>query len=316
MHTVFSDGNVWPIIRVHEAWRDGLDVIAITDHINYTPHQGDVTTDVSRPYKQLRDFAEQTGMILIPGAEWNEGNIHFNMLFLRDPMALKELPVRGALERAREFGAFIFWNHPGWKGKPEWFPLVKEVYDAKLLDGMELVNGRSFYEDAYPWVEEKKLTIFANSDIHGLSAWDYPNRTRPVTLIFAREASEEGVREALKSRRTAAWMNGEVWGTEEHLKALWTAAVSVEPAEFTGGGLRVHNRFAIPFRWKVAEAPEWLRITARPLEPEKVAAIPVSIRKDAPRGAERVEVKLELTNIHVGPGKNLVVTLPLKVKVD
>ena len=33
MHTVFSDGNVWPIYRVGEAWRDGLDVISITDHI-------------------------------------------------------------------------------------------------------------------------------------------------------------------------------------------------------------------------------------------------------------------------------------------
>jgi 3',5'-nucleoside bisphosphate phosphatase len=35
MHTVFSDGQVCPTIRVYEAWRDGLDVIAITDHINY-----------------------------------------------------------------------------------------------------------------------------------------------------------------------------------------------------------------------------------------------------------------------------------------
>ena len=35
MHTVFSDVQVWPTIRVYEAWRDGLDVIAITDHINY-----------------------------------------------------------------------------------------------------------------------------------------------------------------------------------------------------------------------------------------------------------------------------------------
>ncbi|MCX6616897.1 MAG: hypothetical protein NTZ98_12470, partial [Acidobacteria bacterium] len=28
MHTIFSDGNVWPTVRVGEAWRDGLDVIA------------------------------------------------------------------------------------------------------------------------------------------------------------------------------------------------------------------------------------------------------------------------------------------------
>ncbi|HOI80411.1 MAG TPA: PHP domain-containing protein, partial [Petrimonas sp.] len=32
MHTVFSDGDVWPTVRVQEAWREGLDAIAITDH--------------------------------------------------------------------------------------------------------------------------------------------------------------------------------------------------------------------------------------------------------------------------------------------
>jgi len=33
MHTVFSDGDVWPTVRVDEALRDGLDAIAITDHL-------------------------------------------------------------------------------------------------------------------------------------------------------------------------------------------------------------------------------------------------------------------------------------------
>ena len=33
MHSVFSDGSVWPDIRVQEAIRDGLDIIATTEHI-------------------------------------------------------------------------------------------------------------------------------------------------------------------------------------------------------------------------------------------------------------------------------------------
>ena len=32
MHTVFSDGSVWPDIRVEEAVKDGLDAIATTEH--------------------------------------------------------------------------------------------------------------------------------------------------------------------------------------------------------------------------------------------------------------------------------------------
>jgi 3',5'-nucleoside bisphosphate phosphatase len=31
LHTVFSDGNVWPTVHVQDAWRDGLDVIAFTE---------------------------------------------------------------------------------------------------------------------------------------------------------------------------------------------------------------------------------------------------------------------------------------------
>lgn len=50
MHTVFSDGMVWPPVRVDEAWREGLDVISITDHIEYQPHKKDIPTNHNRPY--------------------------------------------------------------------------------------------------------------------------------------------------------------------------------------------------------------------------------------------------------------------------
>ena len=33
IHTVFSDGKVWPDMSVLEAWQEGLDAIAITDLI-------------------------------------------------------------------------------------------------------------------------------------------------------------------------------------------------------------------------------------------------------------------------------------------
>ncbi len=49
MHTVFSDGSVWPTVRVDEALRLGLDAIAITDHIEYQPHKDDIPTNHNRP---------------------------------------------------------------------------------------------------------------------------------------------------------------------------------------------------------------------------------------------------------------------------
>ena len=33
IHSVFSDGLVWPTVRVDEAYRDGLDAISLTEHI-------------------------------------------------------------------------------------------------------------------------------------------------------------------------------------------------------------------------------------------------------------------------------------------
>ena len=51
MHTMFSDGQVWPSVRVDEAWRQGLDAIAITDHLEYQPHKNDVPTNHNRPYE-------------------------------------------------------------------------------------------------------------------------------------------------------------------------------------------------------------------------------------------------------------------------
>ena len=50
MHTVFSDGLVWPTARVDEAWREGLDAISITDHIEYQPHKKDIPTNHNRSY--------------------------------------------------------------------------------------------------------------------------------------------------------------------------------------------------------------------------------------------------------------------------
>lgn len=48
MHTVFSDGKVWPDFRVGEAWVNGLDAMAITDHIEYQRHKDDMPKNLNR----------------------------------------------------------------------------------------------------------------------------------------------------------------------------------------------------------------------------------------------------------------------------
>ena len=38
-HSIFSDGSVTPEFRVQEAWHDGLDVMAVTEHLEYRPYE-------------------------------------------------------------------------------------------------------------------------------------------------------------------------------------------------------------------------------------------------------------------------------------
>ncbi len=64
-HTVFSDGRVWPTVRIDEAWRCGLDATAITDHIEYLKFKEDIPPNLDRPY-EIIDYSIVEHDILVP----------------------------------------------------------------------------------------------------------------------------------------------------------------------------------------------------------------------------------------------------------
>ena len=69
-HTVFSDGHVWPRTRVAEALRDGLDAIAITDHLEWQPHLADIPhPDRNRSYDIAVESLGDAQLIVIRGSE-------------------------------------------------------------------------------------------------------------------------------------------------------------------------------------------------------------------------------------------------------
>ena len=102
MHTVFSDGLVWPTARIDEAVREGLDVIAITDHIEYLPHKNDIPTNHNRSYEIAAGPAKKRGVLLIKGAEITRETPpgHFNTLFLNDIAMLDVKEFLDAVEAA------------------------------------------------------------------------------------------------------------------------------------------------------------------------------------------------------------------------
>jgi 3',5'-nucleoside bisphosphate phosphatase len=67
MHTVFSDGDVWPTVRIDEALRDGLDAIAITDHLEYTPKKDFVPLDFNAGWKIGEKYARERNITLVHG---------------------------------------------------------------------------------------------------------------------------------------------------------------------------------------------------------------------------------------------------------
>ena len=87
-HTVFSDGVVWPTIRVDEAWEDGLDAISITDHIEGHPKK--LPGQNHQSYEIALPSAKTRNLILVKGGEISRGMPpgHFNALFVTDVNAL------------------------------------------------------------------------------------------------------------------------------------------------------------------------------------------------------------------------------------
>lgn len=240
MHTPFSDGSVWPTDRVAEAWRDGLDVIAITDHVEYSPNKKDVSNDLNRPYELALPEAEKYGILLIRSAEITRGMPpgHFNALFLSDANALRKDNIQEAFKAAQDQGAFFIWNHPGWKAQQpdttKWWPMHTEFLQKGWMHGIEVFNEKEYYPIVNQWAHEKKLSIFANTDVHGPIDFMYDatgTGRRPLTLVFAKDRTLDGVREAFLQHRTAALFNDTLVGYAENIIPFAQACLKLQADE-------------------------------------------------------------------------------------
>lgn len=82
IHTVYSDGLVWPTVRVDEAYREGLDCIALTEHLEYRPHK-DIKAGHGRSWEVAQKSAKANDILLIRGSEITRPMApgHFNAIF-------------------------------------------------------------------------------------------------------------------------------------------------------------------------------------------------------------------------------------------
>ena len=97
-HSVFSDGHVWPTIRVSEALKDGLDGLAITEHLEFQPHLSDIPhPDRNRAYEEALRAAEGHPLHVIPGVEITRTGPpgHINAVFVKDANPLVRMRGEG-----------------------------------------------------------------------------------------------------------------------------------------------------------------------------------------------------------------------------
>lgn len=277
MHTVFSDGNVWPTVRVGEAWRDGLDAISITDHIEYNPKKDFIPIDHNAAWKIAENTARDYNLILVHGTEITRKMPpgHMNALFIQDASLLTADSVMDVYASAIKQGAFLQWNHPGWKsqepdGIPKLYPIHKNLIEKGWLHGIEFFNDSDYYPLVMTFCKQFNMAVMANSDNHGVISEDYrePEYTnRPMTLVFAKARTHDALKEAMFARRTLAYFRDMIAGREEYAKPFFYQCISVGKPYYQNDKsiyFEVTNRSDIPFYLVngTTEAPQSITLAA------------------------------------------------------
>ena len=245
IHTVFSDGSVWPNIRIQEGQKDGLDVISMTEHLEYQPHEEDIPhPDRNRSYEIASKSAKGSELIVVKGSEITRDMPpgHANAIFIEDANKLLLDDPEAVFAEAHRQGAFIFWNHPNWiaqksDGMATLTRIHKKLIKAGQLNGIEVVNEMTYSKEALKIALDNDLTIIGTSDIHGLVDWQFDLENgghRPVTLVLAKQRTQESIKEALFAGRTAVWFNDMLIGKKENVIPLVQASIQVEAASYIG----------------------------------------------------------------------------------
>ena len=264
-HTIYSDGQVTPAWRVREAWLDGLDIVAITDHLEVrryektilnhlrkynqdgVPHKyvyagsakvpvndDPVMSDFNVSYEEAEKAAKKYPIHVIKAIEISRTKAtgsDYNALFVKDIEKIYNKDHFQVLRNAKAQGCIVIHNHPV-IGRSECTMTEFETAAMAegLFDGIEVASGCTFYPPIVRRAIENKMCMLACTDTHIPTASSIFTEGiyRTMTLIFAKENNEKHIKEALKARRTLGYCGGHLIGEEELLRDFFNAAVSVQ----------------------------------------------------------------------------------------
>lgn len=323
-HTVFSDGNVWPTYRVEEAWRDGLDVIALTDHLEYQPHKDHIPSNHNAPFQIAKNLAGELGITLIQGSEITRKMPpgHVNAIFVTDGNALVKDDWKDAVMEAKKQGALLFWNHPSWisqqpDGIAKWYAEHDWLLQTGILFGLEVYNANVYSPETHQWCIDKKLAILGNSDVHDPLYFEWAAEKvahRPITLVFAKDNSTESVREALLDRRTAIWYDHKLIGDEKYLKEIYSRSVSLDKNKIVAVGrenkpVLITNNSDLDYDLKLISSHSSIQFPKEmKLMANRTLKVNVRAAKEDVTIKEKITAVYEVKNLITAPGKTVQVS--------
>ena len=329
-HSIYSDGSVTAPWRLREAWSDGLDILAITDHMEYRRIERNLIkfmgAYIKEEYRHLakgvntniqgvNDKPDERGILVdmnVGYEEALESNEQYGMLVVRGvEITIYHPDIKQSIKNAVDQGAFVFQNHPKRDAntKTKMTPLAEEVYEKGYVKGTEIGNGHAFWGWLVPHCMNNGLAPISNSDGHATIAerfYPYYNdgAYRNMTLILAKKCDEKSIKEALFAGRTIAYHSNKLVGKEEYLVDLFRNSVTIEHQCDTKKStiVTLTNRCSFPYELK------WGKNSTA------VVSAMGAVQLSLPKGAKDVE--LTITNLITGGKKRAKVTLNFKRKPD
>mgnify|MGYP001354901741 CR=1 FL=1 len=326
IHSVFSDGAVWPTVRVDEAIRDSLDLISLTEHLEYQSHISDIPhTNRNRSFQIAGGYVQKRPLAVVHGTEITKPMPpgHFNAIFVKDANKFfdknkEPLNFIKGIKEANNQGAFVFWNHPMWEanrsdGIAKLDPIHKEVINKKLLHGIEVVNFDTFSEEAMQIALDYELTMMGTSDVHILIEWDFniekESFHRPITFIMSKNRTIKSIRDALFNGDTFIWYRDLIIGKSNNLKQVIENNLEVISKGYGFKGrkveilqLELRNKSVAPISLNyIGEYTFHNDYKFIELEPRSSKIIYVKTKKIK----EAIDLEFEILNYVIAPKTNL-----------
>lgn len=340
-HTIYSDGAITPSWRVREAWCDGLDIISITDHIEYrriernlikymgayikeeyrdlakgvntniqsvaADEQG-ILANLNASYDEAVESNEQYGLLIIRGVEITRNEGHYNAIFTTDNNKIYHPDIKESIKNAIEQGAYVFQNHPkrDKTTKTNMTPLAEGLHNEGLVKGIEIGNGHAFWGWLVPYGIKNNQGFFSNSDGHTTMAerfQPYYNNGvyRNMTFILAKDCSEKSIKKAIEEGRTIAYHNNRLVGKEEYLTELFKASVSIEH-------MCDNKKETQVILTNKSSIPYTVKFNNKEMIVHAMGAVILPLPKDSS------VAELTVTNLICGGNRRVKVTLPFKRK--